>query len=79
MPFNNLSELRSQICIMNPIFKEFNILHNNNFSSFGKSGNILDEPLIDLIDNFYMTDSISRASETMAECTSKILPYINKS
>ena len=31
MPFNNLSELREQMCIENSIFKELNILHKNIF------------------------------------------------
>ena len=42
-----------------------------------KEGDISDEPLSDYIDNFYMTDSISRSSKTMAECTIN-LNNINK-
>jgi len=73
MPFNNLFELREQICIDNPIFKALNTLHKNPFPSFGKSGQILDKPIKDLISNFYMTDPISRASKTMAECSYNLL------
>ena len=73
MPFNNLYELRKQICIINPIFKELNVIYKNSFPSFGKTGIILDEPVKDLISNFYMTDPISRSSKTMAQCTQIIL------
>ena len=72
MSFNNLSELREQICIDNPIFNELNTLHKNIFPSFGKLGIILDDPVKDLISNFYMTDPISRASKTMAKCSSNL-------
>ncbi len=34
---------------------------------------ISDMPLEEFIANFYMTDPISRASKTMAECTKEIL------
>ena len=71
--FNNLSELRKIIYEFNPIFSELNVLHNNNFLSFGIEGKISDDKLEDLIKNFYMTDPISRSSKTMAQCTQTIL------
>ena len=55
---------------INPIFNELNLLHKNKFSLVGKYGQLSEEPLKDLINNFYMTDPISRSSRTMAECTS---------
>ena len=58
---------------MNHIFKEINKLSNESFDKFGTKGKILDKPLIDWVDNFYMTDPISRASITMSECTSKLI------
>lgn len=73
MPFNNLAELRKEIYSNYPIFRELNVVNKNTFDSFGTSGEILSEPTSDLIKNFYMTDSISRSSKTMAECSSKIL------
>ena len=75
MPFDNILELRELICNYNPIFKQLNILNNNSFSLIGKKGNILDEPIKDLIDNFYMTDPISRTSKTMAKCSSSSLIF----
>ena len=38
-------------------------------ASFGMTGDISPEPFVLPIDNFYMTDPISRASQTMAKCT----------
>jgi NADH-quinone oxidoreductase subunit G len=38
-------------------------------AAFGTEGALSDKPLASSIDNYYMTDPISRASKTMAECT----------
>jgi NADH-quinone oxidoreductase subunit G len=40
------------------------------------SGNISDAPFIYPIDNYYMTDPISRVSKTMAQCTRDVLPAL---
>lgn len=40
-----------------------------NWAEFGEAGAMDSAPFTSPIDNFYMTDPISRASETMAECT----------
>jgi NADH-quinone oxidoreductase subunit G len=39
------------------------------WGGFGKDGPLDSAPFRSPIENFYMTDPISRASETMAECT----------
>jgi NADH-quinone oxidoreductase subunit G len=39
------------------------------WGEFGTAGAMDAAPFVSLIENFYMTDPISRASETMAECT----------
>ncbi len=36
---------------------------------YGEEGKLQDTPLEDLIDNYYITDSISRNSVTMAKCS----------
>ena len=38
------------------------------------SGEVVDTPLSDLIDNYYMTDAISRNSVTMAKCSTAFNP-----
>jgi len=35
---------------------------------------VVDTPLSDLIDNYYMTDAISRNSVTMAKCSTAFNP-----
>ena len=39
-----------------------------------RQGEIVNSPLEDLIDNYYMTDSISRNSVTMAKCSTAFNP-----
>ena len=71
--FNNLSELRTDL-IKN--FNQFAILNEiipNNKITFAKKNKINDIKINYNINNFYMNDSISRSSETMALCTKDIL------
>jgi NADH dehydrogenase (ubiquinone) Fe-S protein 1 len=42
--------------------------------SSGAASSIENTPLADLIDNYYMTDSISRNSVTMAKCSTAYNP-----
>jgi NADH-quinone oxidoreductase subunit G len=42
------------------------------WGDFGKEGEVSSTPLRSPIDNFYMTDPISRASATMAACTEQL-------
>jgi NADH-quinone oxidoreductase subunit G len=46
---------------------------SENWDKFGSDGSLGDAPFESPVDNFYMTDPISRASETMAECTRVVL------
>ena len=73
LKFNNLEELRLEIINNFEIFKQLNILPNFKKSNFQISQQIESKNIELNINNFYMTDSISRASETMAKCTKEIL------
>ena len=73
LKFNNLSELRNEISNLFPVFKEINYLPPSSKLDFGSSTKIEDRVLEYNIKNFYMTDAISRASITMANCTREIL------
>ncbi len=73
LKFNNLSELRNEISNLFPVFKEINYLPPSLKLDFGSSTKIEDRVLEYNIKNFYMTDVISRASITMANCTREIL------
>ena len=43
------------------------------WGAFGAAGSLEPAPLASPIRNFYMTDPISRASETMAQCTAALI------
>ena len=75
LKFNNLEELRLEIVNKFKILKELNILpHFKNLNlNLNSSTKIKNKQIKLNIDNFYMTDSISRSSETMAQCTKEIL------
>ena len=73
LKFNNLSELRNEIANLFPVFKEINNLPSSSKLDFGSSTKIKNRVLEYNIKNFYMTDVISRASITMANCTREIL------
>ena len=73
LKFNNLKELRQEIVKNFPHLNQLNTLPNKSEVNFGKS-HIIDNNEIEYnIKNFYMTDSISRASVNMANCTKEIL------
>ena len=73
LKFNNLKELRQEIIKNFPHLNQLNTLPNKSEVNFGKS-HIVDNKEIEYnIKNFYMTDSISRASVNMANCTKEIL------
>ena len=71
--FNNLSELRNEISNLFPFFKEINNLPSSSKLDFGSATKIENRVLEYNIKNFYMTDVISRASITMANCSREIL------
>ncbi len=73
LAFNNLGELRSELT---SIFSQFSLLNEvrpNNEITFAKKNKIESIKIKYNIKNFYMNDSISRSSETMAKCTKDIL------
>ncbi len=73
LKFNNLSELRDEITKNFNQFTSINELKPNKNITFAKVNKIDDINIQYNINNFYMNDSISRSSETMALCTKDIL------
>ena len=73
LKFNNLNELREEIIKEFPHLKQLNILPTSERLSFGELTKIKNQKIQFNITNFYMTDLISRSSETMAKCTKEIL------
>ena len=78
LPYNSLLELRYRIVSEWAYLGELDVLPNAEWKEFGKKGKLLKSPFKNTITNFYMTNVIARASETMAECVDAFLPKIKK-
>ena len=73
LQFNNINELRNEIIDHYGLFQELNVLPKKIKLDFKKKIKIHNKEVNYNIKNFYMNDSISRASTTMANCTKEIL------
>ena len=71
--FNNLNDVRKKLINENKNFLALLEINNSSNLSFSSKQEIKNQKLSYNINNFYMNDSISRASETMANCTHEIL------
>jgi NADH-quinone oxidoreductase subunit G len=69
LPFDNINQLDRHLFAANPRFQQLDTLPSSAWGEFGQPGQIDAAPFVMPIRNFYMTDPISRASETMAKCT----------
>ncbi|MEK9755224.1 MAG: NADH-quinone oxidoreductase subunit NuoG, partial [Rhodospirillaceae bacterium] len=69
LPYDLLRQLRSRMVEVNSNFLNVDKAMPASWQPFGKEGPVDPAPFVTTVDNFYMTDSISRASETMARCT----------
>ena len=69
LPYNTLGEIRKRLCDVNPIFAHIGHIVPSPWGDFGQSGKLESIPFILPTENFYQTDSISRASITMEKCT----------
>jgi NADH-quinone oxidoreductase subunit G len=68
-----LAQLRQRLVQVNPVFGSLDRLVPAVWAPFGQAGVIADAHFASPIENFYMTDPISRASQTMAQCTEAFL------
>jgi NADH-quinone oxidoreductase subunit G len=69
--YSNIKELRQDLQVKYPTFAKSDIVREK-WIGFGKKDKHIDEPFRNSIKNFYMTDPVSRASKTMAACSSEI-------
>jgi NADH-quinone oxidoreductase subunit G len=69
LPFDSIGQLQRRLFAANPRFQELDSLQSAAWAEFGQPGNIDAAPFALPVTNFYMTDPISRASETMAQCS----------
>lgn len=66
---SSLEEVRGRLIGLASFFNVLDTITPAEWQAFGKQGTLLAAPLTPAIDNFYMTDPISRASKTMAKCS----------
>jgi len=69
LPYDNLSEVRQKLIDANGRFVAVDRIESAEWGVFGTAGKIDPAPFGVAVKNFYMTDPISRASETMAQCS----------
>jgi NADH-quinone oxidoreductase subunit G len=73
LPYNTIEEVRTRLVKVNPLFDELDKPQRAKWVNFQVEGDLSPEPFKPYIENFYMTDVISRHSVTMAKCTREIL------
>ncbi len=71
--YDTLAQLRAKLYQHNPRFQRLNAVEPAVWQDFGTAGTTSANPFLPPIANYYMTDAISRASETMAKCTEAFL------
>jgi NADH-quinone oxidoreductase subunit G len=68
LPYDTLDQVRARLVAVNRNFAALERQAPGAWGAFGTAGTAGDAPFVSPIANFYMTDPISRASRTMAEC-----------
>ena len=75
LPYNTLFELRARLVRDYPAFGQIDGIVPAKWEMFGQAGSIRKHPFHSPIDNFYMTNSITRSSPTMAKCTQAFVSH----
>ena len=79
LPYDTLAQLRARLSAINPVFGKVNETPAPaSFGAFGAAGQVAAQVFTSPIKNFYMTDPISRASETMAKCAAAAAAPVEK-
>jgi NADH-quinone oxidoreductase subunit G len=73
LPYDSLQQVRSHMINLNGIFLNIDEVNQAKWGPFGTKGKTDDAAFTSPINNFYMTDVISRASVTMAKCANEFL------
>jgi NADH-quinone oxidoreductase subunit G len=69
LPYDDLAALRAGMIEAAPQLGEIDAISAAEWGEFGAAGEMGAEPFASPVANYYMTDAISRASESMAKCT----------
>jgi NADH-quinone oxidoreductase subunit G len=68
LPYDDLGALRRRLVEVDPVFAAVDRITAADWGEFGEAGALDGAPFAAAVENFYMTDPISRASATMASC-----------
>lgn len=68
LPYNTISELRARLAEVAPATATRDTLPTEAWGDFGSKGELADGGFAPIIDNFYLTNPIARASQIMADC-----------
>lgn len=80
LPYDSLDEVRTRLAELAPHLVKYDHIESSGFEKLALKSSSQDNDhlnatvLADSIDNFYMTDSISRNSHIMARCTRELNP-----
>ncbi len=69
LDYVTLGDVRTAMSAANPVFDQVDVASIAEWGAFGSDRAMNAAPFESPVTNYYMTDPISRASETMAECT----------
>ena len=72
LPYDSLREVRQRLVAVNPVFGATDSQAAGEWGAFGAEGAMASAPFVSAVQNFYMTDPVTRASETMAQCVDEI-------
>jgi NADH-quinone oxidoreductase subunit G len=72
LPYDNLAQVRQRLIEVNPRFAHVDDLVPAEWVAFGVAGPTGSGPFVYPIENYYMTDPVSRSSPTMAACTESL-------
>ena len=73
LPYDSLEALREHMVAAHPHLGRLDLLQREQWGPFGTEGTFDPAPFRAVIDDFYMTNAICRASETMAECSERFV------
>jgi NADH-quinone oxidoreductase subunit G len=68
LAYNNIEQLRERLVAVAPTFAEVDVRPVSPWATFGTSGDMDAQPFVAAITDFYLTNSVSRASKTMHAC-----------
>ncbi len=77
LPYDTLDQLREKLFTDHPTFGQIDHAPGSipsavDASKIGKKGEVSDAPFVSPIKDFYLTNSVARASVTMAECSASV-------